>query len=319
MKENDFSPLRKDWFINTFTETLTKRVLEINNTSQIKKEYDGENLEEIIIDINGIQPKVYIDDMYLMHTNGKTIESLVDMVIETIKCCINDDELNCDGFDELINPTDYENIKNKLFVKLINTERNRELLRDVPHKKFGDIAIVYGIYINSDDETRHKNLISTVVSNDMLKTYGINEEKICSDAFKNSEKILPPMSMPLNNTEYEGINLIDFDSKLKELENTGSQSEMFLLTNQVCTYGASTILYDGVAQKISNALRCGFYIIPSSVQEVLILPCDKRGDTIEQYTLSGIREINSNYIPDKDFLSNNLYYFDNIKKEFEII
>ena len=42
---------------------------------------------------------------------------------------------------------DYEHVKNALFLKAVNAERNAELLAQVPHTRMGDIALTYWVKI----------------------------------------------------------------------------------------------------------------------------------------------------------------------------
>ena len=85
------------------------------------------------------------------------------------------------------------------------------------------------------------------------------------------------------------------------------------LTNNEFMFGASSILYPGVAEEISEKFgNSNFFIIPSSLHELLIMADNGQINTSEIKNI--IKSVNSE-LPSKDFLSNTLYYYDCITKK----
>lgn len=105
---------------------------------------------------------------------------------------------------------------------------------------------------------------------------------------------MPPMShIPENNPS-----LLQIPDKMPSL---------FVLTNRDGVDGATCIVYKGLLERIRRRLGRGFYIIPSSVHEVIILP-EIEGysrDTLE----SMVKEVNSTVLSEMDILSENVYYY----------
>ena len=54
---------------------------------------------------------------------------------------------------------DYESIKENLRAKLINYELNREFLKEVPHRRFLDLAIVAYIALEMEEEIEYRKLV----------------------------------------------------------------------------------------------------------------------------------------------------------------
>lgn len=76
----------------------------------------------------------------------------------------------------------------KLVLSLINTEQNRELLKDVPNRPFQDLSIVCR-YVTSMDQS----VVSSVLVNDRIAgSMGLSEEKMFQMAKENTKKIMPP-------------------------------------------------------------------------------------------------------------------------------
>lgn len=101
---------------------------------------------------SNIAPLVYLDSYYKDYNNGRSIDSIVDSIV-TI--CNRESEVS----NELINQfTDYSIMQDYIQIKLINKERNLELLKNVPHIEFLDLARI--TWCNSDSspiENRPKN------------------------------------------------------------------------------------------------------------------------------------------------------------------
>ena len=89
---------------------------------------------------------------------------------------------------------------------------------------------------------------------------------------------------------------------------------MKILTNSRKTYGACSILYPGVLERMAEQLNGDFYLIPSSVHEFLLLP--KEQDRGEDELREMILEVNRTEISPEEVLSDHLYFF--CKKEKEI-
>jgi len=87
--------------------------------------------------------------------------------------------------------TEYETAKDKLFIRVSSAEKNEEMLQNVPHQMREDLAITYHLAISIDDI----GVGSTMITNDILKRYGISEEQLHADAMENSPNVRPVQVM----------------------------------------------------------------------------------------------------------------------------
>ena len=69
--------------------------------------------------------------------------------------------------------TDYETVKNNLLMQVVPVEANKEMLKGIPHKTVGDIAVVYRIDLQD---------ATTLVTNQLLEEYGITAGQLHADA-----------------------------------------------------------------------------------------------------------------------------------------
>ena len=197
-----------------------------------------------------------------------------------------------------INPedcTDITKVIDKLCLRLVNFESNKELLKKIPYQKFYDMAIILVIELS--------NTMSIKVTNEMFNDWikRFNSEIIFGVAKTNTKRNHPENIRSLIEIMAELMGLpVDV---LKEIEN----NEMFVLTNNTKMYGAICLLYDGILEKCAEMFNGDFAILPSSVHEVILVPIDERV-TIEELN-EMIVDVNENEVRDEDILSDHAYIY----------
>ena len=91
---------------------------------------------------------------------------------------------------------------------------------------------------------------------------------------------------------------------------------MYVLSNKFRNYGAAGIAYPNVLEMIGQILKKDYYILPSSVHEVIIVPyseiyvCSKLDEMV--------REINSTQVEEEDVLSNHVYLYDRVSGKLRV-
>lgn len=87
------------------------------------------------------------------------------------------------------------------------------------------------------------------------------------------------------------------------------------LSNTSNFYGASCIFYPKVLENIRRKIQNDYYIIPSSVHEVLILLADSIGkEELNQM----IQEVNATVVESREILAEHCYKYDSKKNEIII-
>ena len=292
---------------NIFKECILEALAERFGDSKIEyKEVlknNGIRLDGLVVRFSNksISPTVYVNDYYDRYVGGEDIDDIADHIEWLIKNNSIEDDFNPESLIL------FENIKDRIVYKLVNYEKNEELLNTVPHKKFLDLAVVYYIAIKEDIFES----ASILINNAHLELWGKNTEDIDKLAKENSPIILKPELKSMAQTLME---IIQHDKKkLEELEeDILSDCGMYVLSNDKKQFGASAILYDNVIKEFSDSLKSDIYILPSSVHEVIMIPSilvdsvDKLNDMI--------REVNATQVPLMDILSNHSYYYSRDKE-----
>ena len=86
------------------------------------------------------------------------------------------------------------------------------------------------------------------------------------------------------------------------------EEPMYVLTNVGKYNGAAAILDEKLMEQISEKFQEGFYIIPSSIHETLIVP--KSQPLTITYLENMVSEINATEVSPEEMLSNHIYEYD---------
>ena len=248
-----------------------------------------------------ISPTVYVNDYYDRYVAGEEIDEIADHIVWLIKNNRLEDDFDPESLIL------FENIKERIVYKLVNYEKNEDLLKTVPHKKFLDLAVVYYISIKEDIFES----ASILINNAHLELWGKTMEDIDRLAKENSPRILKPELKSMAQTLME---IIRHDKKKPEDidEDVLSDCGMYVLSNEKKQFGASAILYDNVIKDFSESLNSDLYILPSSVHEVIMIP-SILVDSVDKLN-EMICEVNATQVPLIDILSNHSYYYSRDKE-----
>lgn len=86
-----------------------------------------------------------------------------------------------------------------------------------------------------------------------------------------------------------------------------------MLTNHLRNWGASVLLYSGRLESIGAYFKENYYILPSSIHEVIIIPESRALPREEMECV--IREVNETQVQAEEFLSDHVYYYDRTRLE----
>lgn len=197
---------------------------------------------------------VYFKDMYehYLKTND-----LSDIVGKTIKCSLLDCRLIKEQGIEKLN--DMEWVKNHMIMQFINTERNQELLKTLPHREFLDLSIIYRIIFEAPMEG-----MSSIIKNKMAENYNLSEEDLYQIAYENTRKISEPILLPSSRVYFEMF-INEHDEIPDELlsllkQQDVNEKEMYVMTNKSKCYAAAGILYDDILSELADKFESDLYV-----------------------------------------------------------
>ena len=103
----------------------------------------------------------------------------------------------------------------------------------------------------------------------------------------------------------------------EETEGTFRGIPMKVLTNNKGIHGAACILYPGVLDSVAQEMGGGFFILPSSVHEVILLLDTGNEDSGELKKI--ISAVNTTQVAPEEVLSDTLYRYDRADKRVVIV
>lgn len=194
---------------------------------------------------------------------------------------------------------DREKVSPRIKMKLINYEKNKELLEQVPHIRFLDLAIVFMVVLKSNCDN---GFTSILIYNQHLNFWDMDAEDIYALALENTAadfEIIPMRSVIEAIMDEETVGII--------MDN--QEIEMSILTNYSRLHGAVGIIHKEILNQYMKETRADkVWIIPSSIHETLLIPCDLMSDT--EYVKSMVKEVNATQVQPEEILSDNVYVYD---------
>ena len=203
---------------------------------------------------------------------------------------------------------DYEQIKDKLQIRVCETAINRDRIAGLVHSERSDFSATYHIVFDKE--------ISFAVKPGMLKAWEISKEQLHQDALTadlNRIPVLEDVRLMLERVrlEKEPINLLQKPDFIKELEGF----RMYCLTNEEYDNGAGLIMQDGLISQVADILGSNYYIVPSSINELLIIPDSKEVEL--NILASMVWEVNRIQVAPEARLSDEVQYYDKDSRSLE--
>lgn len=254
----------------------------------------------LLADGMNISPAIPLDVYYEQYRCGKSIDFLAESIWSLYE------KSDQKGSADVSFYSDFEKVKLQIACKLINYNKNEELLRHVPHRRFHDLAIVY--YCRTEHTVLGKG--SILIQSDHLKQWDTDADHIHEAAFFNTMRILPYRI-------YDIADILEESFGRPRREEDTRHAQMYVLTNSEKYWGAVSIIYGGVLEKIAEKIGKDYFVLPSSIHECMIVP---EADGLKKEELHQmVREINRSCVAQEDILGDSIYYYSMEKKELELV
>lgn len=202
----------------------------------------------------------------------------------------------------------FDSIKDKLSVRLIEMDRNSKFKEKVPVR-----ALDCGLGVIADINLG--NGYRTTINYKLGDEYKYDYEKLFDTALENAARMDRPKLVNMNSALFNNwnYNLLEEDGTARYWEDDNS---MYVLSTESGNCGASALFYPGVLERIAEYFRVSFFILPSSIHEVIILP-----DT-GQHAVEGlsqmVKQANGTVVQPNEVLSDNVFYYSYNNSELSI-
>lgn len=187
-----------------------------------------------------------------------------------------------------------EDIKCRIQPLLISRKYYDEKLSDLVSSDFLDLKVCY--YIPDDDGIR-------LISNKLLNAQDIPADLIRSQALENIRS-----SCSYGIRDLEGVLTHMCGSKMLDTPDLRSPFPIYVLTNAKGFLGAAGLLLDSLLADFSDLIENSFFILPSSIHEVLLVP---ESNGMDMETLSEmVCAVNKSHVSPQEVLSDHAYHYD---------
>lgn len=259
-------------YMYPYTVTLEETIL-----NKVNQQVKG-----LTVSVEGypVAPVFHLEELYKENQDGHTVAELA------YKASLDANEvikhtLELWGEKEDITP-------DNLYAAVVNTDKNREMLKQVPHREYKEMSVI--------PRYRLTNNTSFLVNKDICKQFYMTQEEVLETAIRNTHEM--------------GYTVKRLDDVLKENIdglNMEENSCAHVVSNIYRTNGAAAILDTSWMEHHAEEIGGSFYIIPSSIHELLTIPENVPLSVSDIQTM--VETVNRTCVDERDFLSNNVYHY----------
>lgn len=266
------------------------------------KKNNGVELNGLTVRKTGqkISPVLYLDQHYRNLQQGLTnIQDICKNVAEGIT-------QNQRSFDvnDILNP---EKIKDRVTFSVIGAKNNISMLQDMPHRIKDDMAMVYRIIVNQENQ----EVGSVKISDQLAESLNLNEKDLYNMAMENTPKLFPAQFQSMYDV------LKKMMPEMAEMMGPNIfEDSMYVLSNEQNIDGASALFYPGVQEEIYKHMGKEYYVLPSSIHETIIVPKNASMNATELKNM--VMEINGKEVSPDEVLTDSVYEYDARSKTLTI-
>ena len=305
MNKDEFIKMIKDEILECMPEEFrdyTVRIDEVNKSGDVR--LHGLCL---IKGNNGAAPILYLEPYFEMYREGMNKEELLGVIADKYYDIVRN------APNIVIPDMSFENTKDNLRVRLVYNKTNRNYLVDHVHC---DAGCGYSLVAYADLSNRLFDGAIVNIRKDMLEPYGLDENEVIKAAMEGSIKNCPAR---LSYIEDSLMSMMAGGEKenLLDLDRIDLSRGVLVLTTEDNFAGAATLFYPGVKEKIAKLMDWDYFILPSSVHEVLMIPADGRFSAKELAMM--VKAVNSNEVSKEDQLGNRVLFYDRENSELCVV
>lgn len=302
--------MNNEEFKNEFVEALKENLSEGGNDVDVKVstvEKMNQSYEAITITPEGsnIGMNMNLEVFAEAYESGVPFDEIVEQVTNKVEAHLAD----MPTFD-VQSLTDYEQMKDKLAMEVVAADRNADLLAKVPHQEMEDMAVVYRFVMESDENGR----ASILVSNDLLDKMGVTPEQLHADALENAPELRPAVIKGMSEVM---MDMMGEDAhEMFGIDEFPQDEMMYVATVPDKISGAGVIAYQEFMDQAAEKLGGDFYILPSSIHEVLLVKDD--GAVNFNDLKSMVEDVNATQVAPEEKLTDSVYHYDSKEHIFEL-
>ena len=173
---------------------MFKEIVKENIKDYMSPEYRDATAEVVSVNkVNGVRdvlairkpdeqiaPNLYLDDFYEAYQQCDNLEMTLKFMAEEYGRIADRSVKKLD--------IDLSQMKDRVVMMLVNTEQNKEMLADLPHREFQDLSVIYRYVVSQGEQ----GMASFKVTNSIMDQIGMTPEGLFQYAAENTKRMFPP-------------------------------------------------------------------------------------------------------------------------------
>ena len=273
---------------------------------------NGKELNTIIVkqkDSN-IAPQIYIDGFFQEYQEGADLGDILDKFADAARGAM-------EASNEVRSVTEdfknFDSLKNKVIMVVVNTEKNQAMLSEVPHQRREDLSIIYKVLAESNSD----GILTVTIRNEHMEYWGITEAELEDLAIQNTNALFPVTVQSMNEVmremfEAEGMTEEMLDAMFTE---GPANEQMYVISNKQRLNGAIAMFDQKALSALANKIGSDLFVLPSSVHECIVISTNMG---TPEMLAEMVQEINGSQVDLEDQLSDHVYHYDASTKKLSL-
>lgn len=187
-----------------------------------------------------ISPAIYLEEYYEQFRKGDSIEMIADDILRIY------DEVKFHHSWDYESLDIYEKVSGKIVFRLVNRKANRELLREIPYIPYLDLAIIFYVMV----EVNEYGTAAMMIQNPHMESWDITLKELYDRAKENTPRLLSAKAQTVQAVIEE----------LSQKQVAEGKDFMYVLSNEIRSFGSAAILYRDQLVNIGLLLRENYYV-----------------------------------------------------------
>ena len=252
---------------------------------------------------SNVAPTIYLEGSFERYKDG---DATVPVIVSEIISVYESHKVTMPFDASMV--TDFSACQSKLCYKLVNADRNKELLSDAPHIIVcDDLAVLFYILVSNDAEG---GTATITVRNNMSDLWGVSADELFKIALVNTQRLFRGTVKSMASVMMELLaDRLDEEGCREFYDMAVSENDvpMYVCTNTSKINGAGVILYENLLKDFAQKVGTDFYILPSSVHETLLIPVSDQFDVDTLRAM--VCEVNMTQVAPEEQLSDQVYLY----------
>ncbi len=240
---------------------------------------------------------IYLEPLFEQFNNGTSFST----IIEKFEDAMNSDtpQFNGVNFQDF---KDFNLISSRICFRVISALQNKEMLENMPHRLIEDLAIIYYIAIGNSSSD---GIVQ--IQNSHINAWGVNETDLYLAAMNNTPKLHKAQVITMDTLIENMISSDNYGFCSPDDFDDYSSCKILVMSNPDRTYGAATIMYPDLLHTIGEKFGSDFFILPSSLHEVILVPAAT--DSNPNELIDMVKYVNSTEVEIEDKLTDSVYLY----------